>query len=65
MFAPAATGSGEAALLKLMSEMEAAVAVSVALSFARLISPPPLTVVVLVMLAGAVWATLRLMLIAG
>ena len=65
MLLPAATGSGEAALLTLRSEIETTVAISVAVSLVRLISPPPLTRAVFVRLAGAVWPTLRFTVIAG
>jgi hypothetical protein len=59
MLLPAATGSGEAALLTLRSAMEITAAASVEVSLLRLISPPPLTKAVFVKVAGAVWATLR------
>ena len=54
MLLPAATGFGEAATPTLRSAVEITWAVSVAVSFARLASPPPLMVAVLVTTAGAV-----------
>jgi hypothetical protein len=63
--APAATGLGDAALVTLRSALETTLAVFVAVSFVRLISPPPLTVAVLVTVEGAVCSTLTLMTIDG
>lgn len=65
MLLPAVTGSGEAMLVMLRSAVETTLATSVALSFDRLISPPPLTRAVLVSVEGAVCATLALMVIDG
>jgi len=47
MLLPAATGFGDPLSVTLMSALETTLAISVALSFARLISPPPLTNAVL------------------
>jgi hypothetical protein len=57
MLLPAATGFGDAALVTLRSALEITLATSVALSFARLISPPPDTRAVLVTVEGAVCNT--------
>lgn len=59
IFAPAATGIGEAASVTEMSALEITVAMSVARSFRRLASFPPLIVAVFVSVAGADWDTLR------
>ena len=58
MLLPAATGSGDAALVTLRSALEPILAMSVAVSFARLTSPPPLTSALFVTVAGALCATL-------
>jgi hypothetical protein len=65
MLLPAATGFGDPVSVTLISADETTVATSVALSFARLISPPPLTNAVLVTVAGAVCATFTLIVIEG
>src|SRR3982074_1930332 len=65
MLLPAATGFGDPVSATLMSALETTLATSVALSFARLISPPPLTSAVLVTVDGAVWATLAWTMIEG
>jgi hypothetical protein len=65
MLLPAVTGFGDAALVTLKSALDTTLATLAAVSFERLISPPPLTVAVLVTVEGAVWATLALMVIEG
>jgi len=65
MLLPAVTGSGDAAFVMLRSAMETTLATSVALSFARLTSPPPFTKAVLVSVDGAVCRTLALTVIDG
>ena len=65
MLLPAATGFGDAALVTLRSAVENTFAMSIAVSFARLVSPPPPTVAMLVTMEGAVCATLALMVIDG
>jgi hypothetical protein len=62
---PAATGFGDPVLVTLMSALETTLATSVALSFARFTSPPPLTSAVFVTVDGAVCATLALSVIEG
>ena len=63
MLLPAATGFGDAALVTLISALETTLATSVALSFARLISPPPDTKAVLVTVEGAVCNTFAVIVI--
>src|SRR5580704_4281846 len=63
MLLPAATGFGEAVLVMLRSALETTLATLVAVSLARLDSPPPPTTAVLVMVEGAVGDTLALMVI--
>ena len=65
MLPPATTGFGDAMLLTLTSALETTLATSVALSLARLISPPPPTRAVLVTVDGAVCATLALIVMEG
>ena len=65
MLPPAATGFGVPTFVTLMSVLETTVAMSVALSFARLISPPPPTIAVLVTVAGADCVTFALTMIEG
>ena len=65
MLLPAATGSGDAAFVTLRSATETTTATSVALSFERLISPPPLTNAVFVTVEGAVGATLAVTVMDG
>ena len=65
MLLPAATGFGDAALVMLKSALEMTLATSVALSFARLISPPPDTRAVLVTVEGAVCNTFAVRVIEG
>lgn len=65
MLLPAATGLGDAVLVMLRSAMETTLATSVALSFAKLTSPPPLTNAVLVSVDGAVCNTLAVTVIEG
>ena len=65
MLLPAATGLGAPTLVTLRSALDTTVATSVAVSFDRLISPPPLTIAVLATVDGAVWATLALIVIDG
>jgi hypothetical protein len=54
---PTTTGSGEAESVTLRSALETTAATSVALSFARFSSPPPLTYAVFVSVEGAVCKT--------
>jgi len=65
MLLPAVTGFGDAALVMLRSAVETTLATSVALSFAKLTSPPPLTNAVLVSVDGAVCRMLALTVIEG
>jgi hypothetical protein len=65
MLLPAATGFGDPESVTLMSALDTTFATSVALSFARLISPPPPTIAVLVTVDGADCATLALIVIEG
>jgi len=65
MLLPAATGLGDAVLEMLRSAVEITLATSVALSFARFTSPPPLTNAVLVSVKGAVCRTLAVTVIEG
>jgi len=60
MFAPAATGFGEAASVTDISALDPMMAVSVARSLSRLASLPPLIVAILVTVAGADCRTLTL-----
>jgi hypothetical protein len=62
---PAVTGFGDAEFVTPRSALETTLATSVALSFDKLISPPPLTSAVLVSTEGAVCATLALIVIEG
>ena len=52
-----ATGLGEPESVTLKSALETTFAMSVAVSLRGLTSPPPLTVAVLVRVAGADWET--------
>ena len=65
MLLPAVTGLGEATLVMARSAVETTLATSVALSFDRLISPPPFTSAVFVSTEGAVGATLAMTVIEG
>ena len=65
MLLPAATGSGEAMLVTARSALETTVATSVAVSLAKLISPPPLTTAVLVSVEGAVCRIFAITVIEG
>jgi hypothetical protein len=65
MLLPAVTGLGDAVLVMLRSAMETTLATSVALSLAKLTSPPPLTNAVLVSVDGAVCNTLAVTVIEG
>ena len=65
MLLPAATGFGAPASVTLMSALDTTFATSVAVSFAKLISPPPPTTAVFVTVAGAVCVTLTLIVIDG
>jgi hypothetical protein len=62
---PAATGFGDPAFVTLKSALDTTLATSVALSFARLISPPPPTSAVFVTVEGAACVTLALTVIEG
>ncbi len=65
MFAPAATGLGDAASVTDMSALDPTAAVSVARSFNRLASLPPPMVAEFVKVAGADWETATVTVIAG
>ena len=65
MFDPAATGSGLSVSVTDKSALEAGLAESIAVSFNGLMSPPPLTTTVLLIVAGADCDTFTLTVIAG